>query len=88
MHKYKIQLTQNLKPDDHERWRQFSGWVLERLAVDNNFAKQIIFSDEAQFYFGGLVIKQNCQIWENENPQIIQEDKINKDCVVWFLQVV
>ena len=40
---YKIQLTQNLKPVDRGMRRQFADWVLDRLALDNNFLKQIIF---------------------------------------------
>ena len=77
MHAYKIQLTQNLKPADYGKRRRFADWVLERLAVDNNFAKRIIFKDEAYFYFSGFLNKQNCRIWENENPQVMQEREIH-----------
>ena len=45
MHAYKIQLTQIMGGGG-----EFADWVLERFAVDNNFAKRIIFSDEAHFY--------------------------------------
>ena len=31
-------------------------------------AKKIFFSDEAHFYLGGYVNKQNCRIWGTENP--------------------
>ena len=33
------------------------------------FAKKIRFSDEAHFALGGYVNKQNCSIWDTENPQ-------------------
>ena len=62
IHMYKIQLTQNTKPSDHGRQGQFADWVLKRLAVDNNFAKQIIFSDKAHFHLSGSVNVQNCWI--------------------------
>ena len=39
--------------------------------ADADFAKEIIFSDEAHFYFGGHVNKQNCRIWGTENPKRI-----------------
>jgi len=45
---YKVQLTQELKVNDH-RQRVFADWVLEQLEVNPNFAKQIIFNDEAHF---------------------------------------
>ena len=77
MHAYKIQLTQNFKPAAHERRRRFADWVLERLAVDNNFAKQIIFSVEAHFHLGEFVNKQICRIWGNKIPQIMQEREIH-----------
>ena len=49
MHAYKIQLTQNLKLADNGGRKRFADWVLERLAVDNSFRKQIIFSNETHF---------------------------------------
>ena len=50
LHPYKIQLTQELKVNDHRQRRVFADWVLEQLEVNPNFAKQIIFSDEAHFW--------------------------------------
>ena len=34
-----------------------------------NHGKKIIFSDEAYFKLSGYVNKQNCHIWDTENPQ-------------------
>ena len=62
MQAYKIQLMHNLKPADHGRGRRFVDWVLERLEVDNNFAKRIIFNDEVHFHLNGFVEKQNSRI--------------------------
>ena len=45
--------------------------------MDNNFAKQIIFSDKAHFYFSRFVNKKNCKIWGNENSQIMQGYKMH-----------
>jgi len=49
LHLYKIQLTQELKINDHRQRRVFADWVLEQLEVNPNFPKQIILSDEAHF---------------------------------------
>ena len=40
LHPYKIQLTQELKPNDHSLRRRFADWVLEQLEVDANFGKK------------------------------------------------
>ena len=43
LHPYKIQLTQELKPNDHSLPRRLD------FRADANFGKKIIFSDEAHF---------------------------------------
>ena len=43
--------------------------------MDKNFAKQVVFSNEAHFYLNGIVYKQNCRIWGNENPRKMQKYK-------------
>lgn len=68
LHAYKIQLTQELKPADHGKRRQFVQWVMEQSEVDANFSKKVIFSDEAHFHMNGFVNKQNFRIWDSENP--------------------
>ncbi|XP_060863526.1 uncharacterized protein LOC132940116 [Metopolophium dirhodum] len=73
MHAYKIQFVQQLKPVDHQKRRQFCEWIEERLAVEENFVKNIIFSDEAHFHLSEFVNKQNCRIWGNENPRVTHE---------------
>ena len=51
-------------------------WTYDRLTEDANFAKKIIFSDEAHFDLGGRVNKQNCHIWgtENQNESLFGAD--------------
>lgn len=84
MHAYKIQFVQQLKPADHQKRRQFCEWIEERLAVDENFAKNIIFSDEAHFHLSGFVNKQNCRIWGNENPRVTHEHQMHPErTTVW-----
>lgn len=63
LHPYKIVLTQQLKPEDHSRRREFANWALQMLDDDPDFGQKIIFSDEANFYLSGFVNKQNCRYW-------------------------
>ena len=65
---YKVQLVQELKPIDHPMRFRFAQWTLDRLTEDDDFRKNIIFSDEADFDLGVYVNKQNCHIWRTENP--------------------
>ncbi|CAK9811660.1 Transposable element Tc3 transposase [Anthophora quadrimaculata] len=73
LHAYKIQLTQELKPQDHSMCRNFANWALEKLQVDDSFGRKIILSDEAHFFLNGFVNKQNCRIWGTENLRTIQQ---------------
>ena len=74
-------MTQELKPTDHNQRRTFVNWILEQ---QQGFSKKIIFSDEAHFDLNGYVNKQNCRIWGEENPRIIQEQQFYPQRVtVW-----
>lgn len=74
-------MTQELKPTDHNQRRTFVNWILEQ---QQGLSKKIIFSDEAHFDLNGYVNKQNCRIWGEENPRIIQEQQFYPQRVtVW-----
>ena len=46
--------------------QRFAKWIyLQKMPI---LAKKIIFSDEAHFDPGRYVNKQNCRIWDTENP--------------------
>ena len=70
---YKVQLTQELKPADHQQRRVFADWVLEMHENDPVFHRKIILTEEAHFHLGGYVNKQNYRIWGSENPKVIVE---------------
>ena len=57
----------------------------DRLTEDADFGKKkIIFSDEAHFDLGGYVNKQNCRIWDTENPHAyIEKPTRPKRVTVW-----
>jgi len=79
----KIQLTQDLKINDHRQRRVFADWILEQLEINPNFAKQIIFSDEAHFWMNGYVNKQNCRIWDANPREIHQLQMYPEKVTVW-----
>ena len=59
----------------------------DRLAEAADFdKKKIIFSEEAHFDLGGYVNKQNCRIWNTENPQACIEKPINRYLIAALLQ--
>jgi len=86
---YKIQLVQELKPHDHRERRTFGEWARNEIAVDSDFHKKILFSDEAHFWLNGYVNKQNCRIWSEDNPQAIVETPLHPEklltvwCALW-----
>lgn len=83
-HPYKIQLTQELKVNDHARRRVFADWALQHLQVDPMFGGRIIFSDEAHFWLNGYVNKQNCRIWADTNPHEVHQKQLHPEKVtVW-----
>lgn len=57
---YKIQLTKNLKFNDHRQSLVFADWVLEFLEKNHGFGRQIILSEEVQFLMNGY--EKNCCI--------------------------
>ncbi|GFV69475.1 putative transposable element [Trichonephila clavipes] len=85
---YKIQLEQELKPNDHQARRRFVEWAQNEIAVVPDFHKRILFSDEAHFWLNDYVNKQNCRIWSEDNPQVYVEtplhlEKLTVWCALW-----
>ena len=59
-----------------------------QLYYENSISSQILFSDEAHFWLNGYVNKQNCRIWDEEQPEEIQElplhpEKTTVWCGLW-----
>ncbi|CAK9817074.1 Transposable element Tc3 transposase [Anthophora quadrimaculata] len=81
---YRIQLTQELKEKDHLQRRNFASWIIEQRTTDPLFSTNILFSGEAHFTMDGVVSKENCVIWGNENPRDIREKSLRSQKVaVW-----
>ena len=81
---YRVQLVQQLKPQDYEQRLQYAIRIQELSRNDPNFTYKLIFSDEAHFRLAGLVNKQNCRIWGSENPRSIHQRELHPiKCTVW-----
>ncbi|GFV29145.1 putative DD41D transposase [Trichonephila clavipes] len=73
---------------DHQARRRFVEWAQNEIAVEPDFHKRILFSDEAPFWLNGYVNKQNCRIWSEANPQVYIEtllypEKLTVWCALW-----
>lgn len=70
---YKIKIVHHLHPGDAERRLLFCNWYLEQIRIDNNFARFIIWSDEAYFSSAGIFNRHNTRHWSQENHHVIFE---------------
>ena len=73
LHTFKIKLTQEPKPLDHLKRRNFYNWALAKLEENEEFHRKIIFSEEAHFWLNGFVNKQNMRYWSATNPNVLLE---------------
>ena len=84
LHAFKIKLTQELKPLDHLKRRNFSYSAMAKLEENEEFHRKIIFSDEAYFWLNGFVNKQNMHYWSATNPNVLLETSLHPQKVtVW-----
>ena len=82
---YKAQLVQELKPIDYLMRFSFANWACGRLIEDADFGKKKhnLFR-WSSFDLGGYVNKQNCSIWDTENPHAyIKKPTQLKRVTVW-----
>ena len=84
---YKIQMLQHLNNNDYENRLIMCSTLLEMIKTMSSFCSLIIMSDEATFHLSGVVNKQNCRIWGEQNPHTFVEyqrdsPKVNVWCAV------
>ena len=84
LHPYKIQLTQELKVNDHRQRRVFaligfwSSWKLTQISPNKSSLAM------RPFWMNGYVNKQNCRIWDDTNPREIHQLQMHPEKVtVW-----
>lgn len=72
-HPYHICLHQELHGNDFANRMVFCQWVHERLQLNRNFLRHVLFSDESTFTNHGNVNKHNMHYWSVENPHWLRE---------------
>lgn len=58
LHPWKIQIVQQLKPNDYKLDQEFCEQLLAKTNVDANFIDNFLMSDEAHFHLNGCVNNQ------------------------------
>lgn len=80
-HDYKVELIQELKPNERAQQKQL---LVKHQKINGVFSKKINFSDEKHVYLDGFVNRQNCHIRGSENPHTLVEKQIyRKRATVW-----
>ena len=83
LYPYKLQLHQRLQRGDRAKRLRFCRWILGKWGSPS-FRQSLLFSDEANFYLNGQVLKQNCRVWGEENPHaLVEQDKQSPHVTVW-----
>lgn len=81
---YKLQLLHEIKPTDKIKRLEFAIDFLNRIDDDENFLKNVFFSDEATFHVSGTVNRNNCRVWGAEHPhEVIQHQRDSPKVNVW-----
>lgn len=70
---YKVNIIQELHPDDPFKRLEFSNWFLTKTNRDPDFAKKVIWSDESYISSSGIFNRQNTRHWYQENQHITFE---------------
>ena len=66
---FKIQLLQELKPNELPQRKIFGEWALGKLAEDTFLSKN---------WLNGYVNKQNCRFWSEDLPEELQKQPMRK----------
>ena len=83
-HPFKFTLVQDLSEDDFDRRDEFCRWVLNRVENQDDWHKNILFSDEAVFHVNGSVNRHNLHYWSVENKnQIYPKGQDRKSVTIW-----
>jgi hypothetical protein len=64
---YNIRRVQALTPPDHRVRAVFWQWLLATLAVNTQFAANVLFTDEAGFTRGCILKFHNTHVWMDDN---------------------
>ncbi|GFT46894.1 uncharacterized protein TNCV_3989541 [Trichonephila clavipes] len=81
---YKIHLHHELLPGDSVNRRAFAVWAFQKMAEDDDWLSNLLWTNEAHFTLRGSVNTHNCRIWATENPRTVVETPLHdKKVTVW-----
>lgn len=66
---FKAKFIHTLEENDEAKRLDFCLWYGDKHLQNQNFCKNIIFSDECTFSTNGVVSSQNLRYWSTENPE-------------------
>ena len=66
---HKIQCHHELLPRYFVKLRAFAVWTFQKMAEDENWLSNELWTDKVHFILQGFVNSHNCRIWAIENPR-------------------
>jgi hypothetical protein len=66
-------LVQKLEEEDYQRRDEFCQWLLRANEADENFLKNILWTDESLFTREGLFNRHNAHYYAEENPHVTRD---------------
>ena len=73
LYAYKVQILQELKPNDGPKCKAFAMEMLSRIEDDEDYLKKVMFTEKVCFHVWGKVNQHNARIWGSENPHVVIE---------------
>ena len=73
----KVQILEELKPNDGPKRKTFALEMLSRIE-DEDFLKKVMFTDEACFHVSGKINRHNVRIWGSVNPHMVIEHIVGR----------
>lgn len=70
---YKVMPLHRLLPQDLPARRNYCQIILNHQLINNEFLRNILWTDEAAFTTSGIFNRQNRRIWQIENPRAIEQ---------------
>jgi hypothetical protein len=84
LHPYRLRRVQELKFTDHGARLSFALKCLNYMGSNDNWLKNIFWTDEAHFHLHGSVNTHNCVIWTTDMPHQVFEKRMHDKYVsVW-----
>lgn len=75
---YKYNLHQHLYDGDAVRRLEYCTWLTNKYNEDNNFIKNILFTDESRFCNNAMFNRQNVRYWSQNNRRIVRPGRFQE----------